>query len=496
MELIWHRYSYYPYERELARREAMSLLSFSEASELSSGLVISPTPDLATAKRLVYFSAVSDKDQITPTLQASLEQVNGSRPGRQSTRYSAHGLHEYKGKFNPQVVRAILNILKIDSDGLVLDPFCGSGTALLECAHAGIEAVGIDINPLAIFLANTKLAALRVPAEQATGELRSVLSQFREAQIKSADASAERFEYLSSWFEDHILDAIERLRSAILHVKPSSANLFFAVASNLLRDYSLQDPSDLRIRRRKTPIPEKPFIEAFAESATKLINKIFAAQGVLLSTCRRGRAILGSSQCLAPGQDGVPLKKFHAAVTSPPYATALPYIDTQRLSLVWLGLIAPSEVLKLEASLIGSREVRGVTKSELRNRLDRNADSLPLSQADYCRELQAALKGSDGFRRQAVPLLLYRYFKEMGQVFRAVRRCMEPGAPFALIVGSNHTTLGGRRFDIDTPGHLAQLAKANGWEHEESMPLQTYKRFGLHATNAVASEALVVIRAA
>lgn len=130
-------------------------------------------------------------------------------------------------------------------------------------------------------------------------------------------------------------------------------------------------------------------------------------------------------------------------MTSPPYATALPYIDTQRLSLVWLGLIPPSEILPLEARLVGSREVRGKqSKKVLLDQLQSNAAGLPTAQADYCKMLQAALGEEDGFRRQAVPLLLYRYFVGMSQVFSSLRPLMKDGAPFALIVGGNHTVLG------------------------------------------------------
>ncbi len=73
---------------------------------------------------------------------------------------------------------------------------------------------------------------------------------------------------------------------------------------------------------------------------------------------------------------------------------------------------------------------------------------------------------------------------------------MKDGAPFALIVGSNHTVLSGKRFDINTPQHLAELAAANGWEHVETVPLQTYQRYGYHMGNAVIDEGLVIVRAA
>ncbi len=71
---------------------------------------------------------------------------------------------------------------------------------------------------------------------------------------------------------------------------------------------------------------------------------------------------------------------------------------------------------------------------------------------------------------------------------------MRPGAPFALIVGHNHTVLGGVRHEIDTPTHLAGLAADAGWTVEELLPLQTYRRYGYHVSNAVRRETLVIFR--
>ena len=92
-----------------------------------------------------------------------------------------------------------------------------------------------------------------------------------------------------------------------------------------------------------------------------------------------------------------------------------------------------------------------------------------------------------------MPVLLYRYFASMRNSFRAVRRVMRSGAPFTLIVGHNHTVLGGARYDIDTPSHLAALASQVGWRVDELMPLQTYRRYGYHVSNAVRAETLVVL---
>lgn len=495
MELHWHPYRYYPYEKELAFREVRALISSSTITETKRGIKLECSINTKAAERLVYFNELQNGQQSWQTLQGRLERLNGNGHNRQSTRYSVHGLHEYKGKFNPQIARAILNILKVPIGARVLDPFCGSGTALVECSHLGMKAVGTDINPLAVFIANAKLSALELSTSQLRKELAESIIRSKSMKLSKINIDAERTTYLKGWFDPIVLKRIEQLRIAIKVSNSESAPLLLSIASNLLRSYSQQDPHDLRIRRRKSPLPETPFLRAFEEAAHSFLKQLEDAKLAFKMPTARGKALLLDSRLIKPGRDGLSKINFDCALTSPPYATALPYIDTQRLSLVWLGLLQPSEILRLEAELVGSREVHGQNKRALLDALEENSRDLPEIQHNYCRILQAALTDKDGFRRQAVPLLLYRYFADMAEVFRSLRCCMKDGAPFALIVGSNHTVLGGHRFDIDTPQHLARIASVCGWTHEETIPLQTYHRYGYHMNNAVMSEGLVILRA-
>ena len=82
----------------------------------------------------------------------------------------------------------------------------------------------------------------------------------------------------------------------------------------------------------------------------------------------------------------------------------------------------------------------------------------------------------------------------MRDALQSVRDVLLPGAPFALIVGRNHTVLGGDRREIDTPAHLANMAMDVGWRVEEQMPLQTYQPYGYHVNNAIACETLLLLR--
>lgn len=495
MRLDWHKYRYFPYEIELARVEAMAVLKPSALREVNNHIELDGVRHPGRASELVYFASFTDPLGHRPTRQSLLEATNGNG-GRQSTRYSVHGLHEYKGKFNPQVARALINILSEDclTEGVLLDPFCGSGTTLIEAIHAGRRAVGLDVNPFAVFLANAKLRALSVDPDQILQEARAAASFAERSSLNSQDASAtSREEYLAKWFQSEVLDQIEALREALLSVEEPVQSILLAIASNLLRDYSLQDPTDLRIRRRKTPPPSSPFAERFLADVMIAADKLRAAQDAVGSADGTAIALRGDSREL----DALLPHDYEAdfAITSPPYATALPYIDTQRLSIVWLGLARSDEIPSLDARLIGSREATGTAKGALRLSLLDNADGLPQEQAEYCLMLDCALDSDDGFRRQAVPVLLYRYMVAMRDSFSAVHNVVKRGGKYALVVGGNHTTLGGVRYNIDTPHHLARLASSSGWRLQELHRLQTYQRYGYHARNAVRSEALVILEA-
>ena len=191
LKLIWNGYRYLPYEREFARREVEALTG-NKATEIPGGIAISAeniTTYCSQLHRLTYFRYIllPDGTRLIPD-QVRLEESHGANHEqdslplmtKQSTRYSAHGLHQYRGKFNPQVVRAIGNILNLPVGAWVLDPFCGSGTTLLECNHIGWNAIGIDLNPLGVLISNSKILALQTPPELLRAEATRLSERLRK----------------------------------------------------------------------------------------------------------------------------------------------------------------------------------------------------------------------------------------------------------------------------------------------------------------------------
>lgn len=497
--LFWHDYRYMPYEKYMAHREVLSLLNPNDVLSIKSGLRVTGDIPADELKRLVYFRGFQVNGTYCSTLQHNLEKSNTTNGAKQkqSTRYSVHGMHEYKGKFNPQIVRGILNILDIHPASVVFDPFCGSGTTLVECSHERINAVGCDINPLAVLISNAKLSALSIPA----GELRLCFENILKLYFRTIGnwriegGDSKRQKYLQNWFTPDILLQIECLKAAILENTNIWQDIFLALASDLVRDYSLQEPEDLRIRRRYSPMPTQPIIDAFQKKTTQFLHNLEAAQSVVGILDFHNQAYLTDSKTIGNSpQDWSYKPPYDAALTSPPYVTALPYIDTQRLSLVWLDLCDPSEINSTEAKLTGSREFVNGEQKVWAESLINNNQQIPVDVYEYCITLQNAIAKTDGFRRTAMPSLLYRYFSDMQKVFKSVLGVVKENAPFALVVGHNHTTLGGTRFDIDTPDLLKKIAVQCGWLQDESITLQTYQRYGLHMTNAVRAETLLILR--
>ena len=255
IELKFHGYQYLPYEQVLAELEVKQLLG-SEPKRVNGSLHVETlaSVDIHTLHRLTYFrdAIVSGNQNVIPQ-QAKLEASatkhgDPRRLSRQHTRYSAHGLHEYRGKFNPQMVRAVTNLLGLSVGDRIWDPFCGSGTALLEARHQGFNAVGVDRNPLAVAIANAKLAAieadptsLKLAAEMTAERVETYANRLKKDAhdektigITLGHHWLERLpcpEYLVRWFPLPVLAQLLIILDAIDEVVPLHLRDVFRISS-------------------------------------------------------------------------------------------------------------------------------------------------------------------------------------------------------------------------------------------------------------------------
>jgi len=86
-----------------------------------------------------------------------------------STGYATHGLFPYRGKFHPQLIKALINIIGIKNGETILDPMCGSGTTNIESALMGINSYAIDLSPFCQFMTKVKYNSLSIDIELLKG---------------------------------------------------------------------------------------------------------------------------------------------------------------------------------------------------------------------------------------------------------------------------------------------------------------------------------------
>jgi len=123
-------------------------------------------------ERGAFFKSIDDKltnhyiicSHNSPLIWRGRSEVTQAyfKEGNFSTGYATHGLFPYRGKFHPQLIKGILNILKIKPGDVVLDPMCGSGTLNVEASIIGIDSIGIEKSPFCILMSQVKYESLKI----------------------------------------------------------------------------------------------------------------------------------------------------------------------------------------------------------------------------------------------------------------------------------------------------------------------------------------------
>lgn len=378
---------------------------------------------------------------------------------------------------------------------------------LLECYLNGFEGFGIDLNVLAVKVARVKTQILNVDPY-----LRDrFLSRF-EDRLESMEASREWHsvfsrhvkEELLSWFPGPVLAKLGWLLHAIEQVsEPRIREFLEVITSSIVRDVSQQDPRDLRIRRRAEPLADAPVYELFKErlheqrirlqhfsERSKYAPLPFHPATATLGDCRHASMF---------AENGIEKGSVDAIITSPPYATALPYIDTDRLSILLLFGMNSKDRAALEASLIGSREITKRKKGGVDERIDMGefAGIRSSTARTIVEEVRQRNKGADvGFRRDNAAALLYLYFQDMSIVMQNLDPLLRSGGAAFFVIGDNRTTAGGKEVKIASGRALQEIGTAIGWELVDVIPITVTTENRLHAKNSITENEIVRFRKA
>jgi site-specific DNA-methyltransferase (cytosine-N4-specific) len=498
-----------PFERELARRELRALLDDEGDVREEYGYYLARTnkPDEFFRQRLTYWQRVG-RDYLEPTVQKSLEFTqNGlisthekrELHNARRLRYGPHDLHEYRGKFFPQLVRSLINISKVSDNALVLDPMCGSGTTPCEALASGRSAIGADLNPLSVLIATVKSSVILQNNEVFNKTVSRHIKKLRFEDPSPRNTwPQDDLNYLKLWFHPQAIHDMSAILSEIKKVREPFYRDFFRVClSNIIRSVSWQKDTDLRVRKEVLPYKAGTAISMFKEEALNQLDRIYPYLCVLPQssvhpslTIRQGNAI--SVAEIFPEHKG----KVDLLLTSPPYATALPYLDTDRLSLIVLGLLPRKQHKNAEIMMVGTREVSEKQRQEAWNRYLTRRNELP---ERTCRLIDQIAKHNHGdnigFRRRNLPALLGKYFLDMLDAMRSARTLMARDSYGYYVVGNNSTFVDGQKVVIPTDELLFEIGAAAGWNPEEMLSMELLVSRDIFRENRGSAETILSFRA-
>lgn len=270
-----------------------------------------------------------------------------------------HYLFRYPAKFHPPVVRALLDAYT-EPGQVVLDPFCGSGTLLVEAAACGRSSIGIDVDPVAVLVAAAKTHRfhqhhLTRTAEHLLAQLRQHQRPADEYQVRMFnDLDADEFDRESNslrssipaipnlfhWFRRYVIVDLARIRGTIDRTPmPATHRSFFRIVfASIIRNASNADPvpvSGLEVtsymRRR--------------EEAGRLVDPFGLFQSAIgrsLVACLEYKQTAADTTAVARLGDATRLsyhvrRAVDAIISSPPYHGAVDYYRRHQLEMYWLG---------------------------------------------------------------------------------------------------------------------------------------------------------------
>ena len=266
-----------------------------------------------------------------------------------------HPLHSYPARMHPATARALVQLC-FDTENtqprVVLDPFCGSGTTLVEGRAAGLSVIGSDLNPLAARIARAKTWSCekeRLIAFEKLGEKISAATVEEGKAARRADYEpkpirvpvginpVERDAEIAPWYSPHVRRELEFIAAAIdehREVDPEMADMLSICLSSLLIKTSNRS-SDTSPKEMKRNIARGAPGRWFGERIKLMV------QG-LVDLHREGAAgdvtILERDARFLQGAGGIKAESVGAIISSPPYIGTYDYVDHHRLRLAFLGM--------------------------------------------------------------------------------------------------------------------------------------------------------------
>lgn len=345
--------------------------------------------------------------------------------------------------------------------GVVLDPFCGVGTTLVEAALLGHEAVGFEINPYAVLACRVKLESSQIAVDRLHDEISRFQSFYSDGIARGytpKSAPPTGFKTRSAFYSPEVLHKVLLVQDFINTIEdPRLQDLFrLAFASTMVRysNYSYEPSLGRRVSAGKPDINDFPIGQVISEKLLEMAEDIAWFQEALPVKSVDWHIFNDSFFAYHKYLDP---ESVDLIVTSPPYLNNYHYNRNTRPQLYWLGYVEhPKELRALEHSNFGKywQTVREQSDLHLKFSLP-NTDIEERIQALREINREKGIYGGRGWANYAVA-----YFNDCYVFARAIDFVLKPNATALIVIGNSIL----QGIMMPTDEYFAKIAESIGLE--------------------------------
>ncbi|MBQ9965649.1 MAG: modification methylase [Clostridia bacterium] len=383
---------------------------------------------------------MSNKEQIIEVDKLPIDITNGATYSiNQSNPNSyTHGMFKYPCKFIPEIPRWGIKKFLSDKSEVVFDPFCGSGTTLLEANIHGINAFGTEIDDIAKLIVHVKTTVFtKQQIERLNDEYTNIVKTLTN---NTAECFSPAIVNLEHWFPYKTILELGRIKKHIDSIADEAIKNFFKLCLiSIIKKVSYADDTS-----------PKPYVSNKIKKSPPSVDKEFAStfkRYIQMSKDITTIENFGYTQIL----DGDALSftcptKFDLAITSPPYINAFDYGRTMRLENLWLETLTEEELRNKKSQYVGTEKIN--------LKLEKTNLSI-LEKSNLLQEYYNLILAKDEKRA----LVVKKFFEDMETNLRQVYIQMKNGGKYIVVIGNSSI----RNVEIESWKVIEQLAHIIGF---------------------------------
>lgn len=350
-----------------------------------------------------------------------------------------HGMFKYPCKFIPEIPRWGINTYLPEKEGVIFDPFSGSGTTLLEANVNGIDAYGTEIDDIAKLIIKVKTTVLNSTQINLLEQYYSAILNI----IMQEDAELFRPEItnLEHWFSENTINELGRMKVYIDNIADDDVRDFFKLCMvSIIKKVSKADDTSPKpyVSNKIIKIPptvEKEFSSVFHRYKQMMLE--------LLSVERMGNTDIIQGDAL---EFSVPFG-IDLAITSPPYINAFDYGRTMRLENLWLATLTEEKLREKKSQYVGTEKIN--TKKEKSN-------LSILKKSRLLEEYYVQIVKQDEKRA----LIVKKFFEDMEDNLQSVYNRMNIGGKYIIVIGNSSI----RKVNVESWKVIEEIANKIGFK--------------------------------